>query len=742
MHDARTRLGGLLAIAILGSALAAACGDSETPDGGGGEGGASGGAANSTGGANGSGGASVGSGGDAAAGGPSSGGAPFAGIAGEGLQLTILDVDVSSSGVAKVEFTITDDALRPLDREGKLTFGAVSPSFILSWLGVVPDGEGLPDEGESTQYTAYTTRLKVPTDSSFDSEVQSSTDSGGTYETLAVGHYRYTLGTKIDITSERESLTHTLGVYATRQLGDVRYVSTAIKSWVPDGSPLMELDVATTAACNDCHTRIEFHGGSRRGVEMCQLCHTESNSINPESGNTIDFQVMVHKIHMGDHLPSVVGDPDAEPPIPGEPYYFVGYQDVKYDYSDVAYPWDMKDCGKCHQGDQGDRWNTRPAMKPCTSCHDRTYFGPGDAPAGWEKHTGGQHDDSECVVCHSAESLEPIKKSHTTTITDEDRPLVEATILGVENTAPGDTPEIEFEITIDGVPQDILTDRPNRLRFKIWGPTSDVNLSLQETVQDTANAINVPECGGTPVPPCVESVGEGFVYHTALAIPDAATGSYIAGFDGRYNDPTYGNIPFVNPTMAFAVTGPIMERRAIVDRDTCNKCHGDLGEHGGNYKDPLYCLNCHNTTATFPLETPPAPGETAILTSMNLKDFLHSKHSQVLYPSPLNACEQCHLPGTYSLPLASGLLSSTASVVTCPAGVDTCEAGLGGATGTPTETPLVLGPAGAACVSCHSSSDTIAHVQTNTAPSGAEACATCHGTGKTYDVAAVHALAP
>jgi OmcA/MtrC family decaheme c-type cytochrome len=733
MHDARTRLGGLLAIAIVGSALAAACGDSETPGGLGGQGGASGGAVG-TGGAGASGGAVIGSGGDATAGASSSGGAPFSGVAGEGLQLTILDVEVSSAGVAKVEFTVTDDAGRPLDREGKLTFGAVSPSFILSWLGVVPSGEGLPDEGESTQYTAYTLRKKTPTDTNIEPVMQSSTDTGGTYETLAVGHYRYTLGTKIDITSERESLTHTLGVYATRTLGDVRYVATEIKSWVPDGSEVETvLDVVTTDACNQCHTRLEAHGGARRGVEMCQLCHTESNSINPETGNTFDFQVMIHKIHRGQALPSVVA---------GDPYYFVGYMDSVDDFSHVAYPWQMPDCGKCHQGSQGDRWNTRPAFKPCTSCHDRTYFGPGDAPEGWEKHTGGVHDDSECVVCHSAESQYPIQASHTTSITDEDRPVVEATIFGVENTSPGDTPEIEFEITIDGVPQDILTNRPNRLRFKIWGPTSDVNLSLQETVQDTGASLNVPECGGTPTPPCVEAVGEGFVLHTTLAIPDAATGSYIAGFDGRYNDPTYGNIAFVNPTFTFAVTGNVVERRAIVDRDTCNRCHGDLGEHGGGYKDPLYCLNCHNTTGTFELEVPPAPGETLLLTSLNLKDFLHSKHSQVLYPSPLNACEQCHLEGTYTLPLASGLLSSTATVVTCPAGVDTCEAGMGGATGMPTETPLVLGPTSAACVSCHSSPDTIAHVQTNTAPSGGEACATCHGSGKTYDVELVHALDP
>lgn len=717
----RPPLGALLVTSMLACASVAACGGDEETDGPTGTGGAGGLGGN---GPIASGGVDGNSGGAATGGTDVGTGGAYSGIVGGGLQLEVLKVAVSDAGVATVEFTIADDDGRPLDREGKQTFGAVSPSFILSWLGE-------NDKGESTQYTAYTLRTKETSDGA--SEVQSSTDTGGSYETLGIGHYRYTLGTEIDITAERRGLTHSLGVYATREVSGVRFVATDVESWVPDGSEVSTvLDVVTTAACNECHTRLEFHGGSRRGVDMCQLCHTESNSINPESGNTIDFQVMVHKIHMGGALPSVVA---------GDPYFFVGYGGHTIDYSDVGYPWQMTDCGKCHQGSQGDRWNTRPAMKACTSCHDRTYFGSGEPPEGWTAHTAGPRDDSECIVCHAADSLEPITKRHTTSITDENRPVVAAEILGIESTAPGETPEIEFEVTIDGTPVDILAERPNRLRLRIWGPTSDVNRAWAETIEDAGNSVAAVECDGSFTPPCVESLGDAFVFHAATPIPADAKGSYIAGLDGRYAIVDYGNIAFVNPSLTFAVTSELTERREIVSRETCNGCHGDLGFHGGGYKDPLYCLNCHNTTATFGVDEPPAPGETTVGGSMNLKDFLHSTHASVRYPSPLNACEQCHLPDTYTLPLAPGLLPSTYTSVSCPEGATDCAEGMGGGSAVPETTTSTLGPAAAACVSCHSDPTAVAHAQTNTAAAG-EACATCHGAGKTYDVAVVHRLAP
>jgi hypothetical protein len=51
-------------------------------------------------------------------------------------------------------------------------------------------------------------------------------------------------------------------------------------------------------------------------------------------------------------------------------------------------------------------------------------------------------------------------------------------------------------------------------------------------------------------------------------------------------------------------------------------------------------------------------------------------------------------------------------------------------------------PETAACVSCHTAPATAVHAEVNTSSSGAESCATCHGTGKSIAVEAVHASAP
>ena len=96
-----------------------------------------------------------------------------------------------------------------------------------------------------------------------------------------------------------------------------------------------------TASCNKCHDQLSAHGGSRRGVEMCVLCHTPQ-TVDPDTGNTVDLQVMIHKIHMGSQLPSV------------KPALRTRSSESRvacHDWSTVVYPADPRRCESCHDQD-------------------------------------------------------------------------------------------------------------------------------------------------------------------------------------------------------------------------------------------------------------------------------------------------------------------------------------------------------------------------------------------------------
>ena len=103
---------------------------------------------------------------------------------------------------------------------------------------------------------------------------------------------------------------------------------------------------------------------------MCVLCHTPQTA-DPDSGNTVDFPVMVHKIHR-EPLPSVEA---------GKPYQIIGFQGSVADYSTVVHPSDVRRCEVCHQQDSGatqaTAYLTRPTRVSCGSCHDDVNFATG-----------------------------------------------------------------------------------------------------------------------------------------------------------------------------------------------------------------------------------------------------------------------------------------------------------------------------------------------------------------------------
>ena len=213
-----------------------------------------------------------------------------------GLNLDIQSVEVSPPSVA-VTFRISDDKEQGLDRLGIMTPGEVSTSFILARI-----------KPGDTQYTSYATRTATSSITG-NSAVQAGTDSGGSYESLGDGVYKYTLGTPLPGDFEADA-THTVGIYARRDLSEFEFdrnafVANALHDFVPSGGEVTQVrDVVSTGACNQCHDPLGLHGGIRRETGLCILCH-QPQSSDPDTGNTVDFKVMIHKIHRGAGLPSV-----------------------------------------------------------------------------------------------------------------------------------------------------------------------------------------------------------------------------------------------------------------------------------------------------------------------------------------------------------------------------------------------------------------------------------------------------
>lgn len=634
-------------------------------------------------------------------------------VVGPGLVLDIVSAQVDGATLS-VDFTLADEAGRPLDGKGAFTEGAVVPSFIAAWLGE-------DDNGLATQYTTYTTREQTSTING-DTAVQSGTDVLGVQEELDPGVFRYTFAAPVDAAG-KEELTHSIGIYATREFGGTRYVANEVFSFLPSGADVhTTLDIVSDQACSSCHSKVEAHGGARQGVEMCVLCHTKENSLDPDTGNSFDFREMVHKIHMGENLPSVQA---------GEPYQIVGFRDAVHDYSEVRYPGVIQYCAGCHQGSQGDRWETNLSVAACASCHDRTYYGEGAAPEGWTAHTGGPRLESECTVCHADNSISPVAERHYSLINDPARVDVVVNLVGIDAVA-GVPPTVTFNVEVAGMPRDLITEPIDRVRFLIAGPNRDYEEFFSE------DFATVPECVDPLVAPCLQRSGGNFIAHFSTPIPDAAAGSYTLGAEARVivDEVRY---PAMNPTLPFAIGGGgAAVRRQVVSLQKCNSCHQELEFHGGNRRNPEYCVMCHNPSFSGGVE--PMEGESLNGISLNFKDLIHSAHAAVPYPDSLGNCAHCHEEGTYVLPLDAVRAPTLTHSFSCTEAGDADE---------DTECdPLTLvssllsttRPETAACTSCHSAPATLAHAEVNTAPSsGIESCATCHGTGKDHDVLTVHA---
>jgi OmcA/MtrC family decaheme c-type cytochrome len=364
-----------------------------------------------------------------------------------------------------------------------------------------------------------------------------------------------------------------------------------------------------------------------------------------------------------------------------------------------------------------------------------------------ENHPGGpQANDNTCKGCHPPDSGNEFDASvvGAHVIPNDSKQLrgVKFAIVGVTDTKPGQAPTVTFNIkdkdgkTID--PKDFTS-----LSVVMAGPTTDYAKSWSESLVISATVSTKAKDAGSgnytytftnTIP--IDAKGsfavsmQGYI-NTTLKKAD---GSTLMGADGKtalaVRDVGY------NPVFYFGVTdAKAVARRAVVDRNNCNKCHHDLGNpaglsiHGGARQNTDFCVFCHNPNNTD--EAARTDGSTPV--SIEFDYLIHRVHTgkdattpfvigspprpvsfaDVGYPGNRADCVKCHVAGANLLPLKKALpqtVTQKGAVVS------------------------VTQPITAVCAGCHDNTAAKGHFGLMTTSANVETCTVCHGEGRQFAV--------
>jgi OmcA/MtrC family decaheme c-type cytochrome len=660
-----------------------------------------------------------------------------------GLVFKVVSAKIAS-GVVSVDFTVTDPNGAPLDRTGVLTPGAVSTSFLVAY---IPKGQA-----QFVSYISRTVAAAVGNASAVQATGESSTT--GTLTAVATGEYIYTFKQTMP-SSYDPTLTHRVGIYGSRNLTQwdlgTNYADTTF-DFVPAGNTKpVARDVVRTTDCNKCHDSLAAHGGSRKSVELCVMCHTPQTT-DPDTMNTVDFKVFIHKLHAGSTLPSVQA---------GGKYQIIGFNNAVNDWSSVVYPADVRNCQTCHNPKNGaaqtSNWLNKPNQAACGSCHDDVIFQSG------KNHVNlPQADDTQCANCHTPQGELPFDASimgaHTIPTNPANGPGMVLNITKVVNGGAGQKPTVTFTVRDSsgaGIPMSALTASPNRLALVMAGPTSDYGYTKFGSDVTTPGYVSE-----NPVP-TAQCASDGTCQYTFThAVPANAKGTYGIGIEGRRGlvilpgtvKETSTEYGADNKVFFFSVDGtPVQPRRAVVATANCNNCHTRLSVHGENRNQIEMCVLCHNPSENDISVRPNSvvasdkalPPQSVSLPMMihkihtgeNLADFnqtyiivgyggSHNDFSDVRYPTmgPTGTtgdtakCYMCHVNSSESvLPIGKNQVADTQGL---------------------------LNPAPAttnACTACHLNTSAFAHAVANTDPKFGESCDVCHGTGAEFEATKMHA---
>jgi OmcA/MtrC family decaheme c-type cytochrome len=669
-----------------------------------------------------------------------------------GLFFSIVSAKIAPDGTISVDYKVFDTGVTgiPLDIAGVLTPGAVSPHYVAAY---IPKGQ--------EQYASYITTTATAV-SGGATATQAAGDSGGTTTTVATGEYIYTFKNKAPAGFD-PTLTNRIAVYGSRSLTAYdlgTYYATALYDFVPAGGTPAPRDVVRDADCNACHSLLSFHGGSRVGVGLCIMCHQPQTS-DPNTGNSLDFKVYIHKIHMGASLPSVS--------IGKQPYQIYGFNGYS-DWSTVVFPYnpgDPRNCaGSCHNPKNGAAqtsvWLTKPSRAACGSCHDDVNFATGQINFAGDPTPPHlpEIDDTQCAGCHIPQGELPFDASiigaHTTVDEAPEITGLNFTLTKVTNGTPGKAPTVTFTVRDNkgnGIPMSSFTSG-GVLSLTMAGPTTDYGYT------SFGSNVTTPGYVTESVAAATTCTSDGTCSYTFThTIPATAKGTYAIGIEGRLSitllpgttQAVTTNYGGTNQVIYFPVDGStVAPRRTVVAMANCNNCHGYLEVHGDLRNNVTYCVFCHNPSdtdaATRATATNPAD-KAAPAQGINFALMVHSIHSEeklaaaglsfviVGFGGSHNDFSDMHYPA-----MLNGTVGDTANCAMCH--VNGSEAVLPVGKNNVIDPAGLLSPVGAttsACTACHFDTASMVHAVINTSPQFGESCTVCHAAGAAFDVTAEHA---
>lgn len=610
-----------------------------------------------------------------------------------------------------------------------------------------PATDGLP-----STWVSYINRLELAnaadTPNVLEQSLQATTENGsaGTLVELGEGVYEYTYATDpanvtdpVAVAYEPE-LVHRVGLEIRGGGGSaLRDIApdNPVMDFIPATGAIVALErqIAGTVDCNACHDRLSFHGGPRFTMEYCVTCHNP-DTIDQDTGESLDMAYMAHSIHMG---------PDR-----AEEFVVYGFGDRRHAYGGVTYPQDILFCESCHEASPetpaGDAFDATVTATSCGGCHvEGLVLGVPDPVTGRPIYSYahqttpiGTFQTGVCTQCHNGTIVASAGVIHAN-ITDSARQRITQgedftyEITSVVNTAPGDAPTVTFRILgADGTPLDVI-DGPTfntpstRLRLVFGWSADDLFNGLPDGTQ--INEHGQPERYDLiDLKADITDNGDGTFSFTADALPLDYPGDLMVVLEGRrvLED---GTRAYPDSEVFF----PGEQRARIVTQEACEACHVQVNFHGGSRAgDPEMCVICHNADAAYVAEG---------FTTIALGPMLHEIHAAVYpgfegvtYPHSVSNCQGCHAEGTFYA------ARDTARPVSYDEGADLLS----------WADDIATSATAAACVSCHTSNAARSHMESSGGvidgvkgdmpiPSSlTESCLLCHGPGRVADTAAAH----